>query len=134
MMSLAQLGPSTRSNVCFCYVSLSVLAPLHGEPSIEFQRPPVPTPTLGVVSSKRKLSSNRQDQVRGQESGFARCVQHPWSDLSLLYHDTDYEISLLQLLEKATNGTVIEISVTGMVHVGPRYLCLMNHARYCRPV
>ena len=27
----------------------------------------------------------------------------------------DYEISLLQLLEKTTNGTVIEISVTGMI-------------------
>ena len=26
----------------------------------------------------------------------------------------DYEVSLLRLLEKVTNGTVIEISVTGM--------------------
>ncbi len=28
---------------------------------------------------------------------------------------SDYEISLLRLLEKVTNGTVIEISVTGML-------------------
>lgn len=27
---------------------------------------------------------------------------------------TDYEVSLLRLLEKVTNGTVIEISATGM--------------------
>ena len=29
----------------------------------------------------------------------------------------DYEISLLRLLEKVTNGTVIEISVTGMAYI-----------------
>ena len=30
-------------------------------------------------------------------------------------HLADYEISLLRLLEKVTNGTVIEISVTGSI-------------------
>ncbi|KAG6376358.1 RNA 3'-terminal phosphate cyclase/enolpyruvate transferase [Boletus reticuloceps] len=48
---------------------------------------------LSVLSGK----SVRIDKIR---QGFL-------SDIS------DYEISLLQLLEKATNGTVIEISVTG---------------------
>jgi RNA 3'-terminal phosphate cyclase len=33
---------------------------------------------------------------------------------------TDYEISLLRLLEKVTNGTIIEISVTGAI---PRLIC-----------
>ena len=31
------------------------------------------------------------------------------------YMYTDYEVSLLRLLEKVTNGTVIEISLTGML-------------------
>jgi len=34
--------------------------------------------------------------------------------LTFLY-PPDYEISLLRLLEKVTNGTIIEISVTGAI-------------------
>lgn len=30
--------------------------------------------------------------------------------------DVDYEVSLLRLLERATNGTIIEISVTGELY------------------
>ena len=52
---------------------------------------------------------------------------------------TDYEVSLLRLLEKITNGTVIEISYTGpwshsLLHTELRlkycqgHLCLSNPA------
>ena len=90
---------------------------------------------LSVLSGK----SVRIDKIRfadknpGLQGVFSNhglsCLR--WTRLSDV---SDYEISLLQLLEKATNGTVIEISVTGMVHVDSRCICLMNRIRYCRPV
>ena len=36
----------------------------------------------------------------------------------------DYEISLLRLIEKVTNGTVIEISLTGMLPPSLIPLCI----------
>jgi hypothetical protein len=90
---------------------------------------------LSILSGK----SVRIDKIRfadknpGLQGVFcSRGLSYPhWTRFSDV---SDYEISLLQLLEKATNGTVIEISVTGMVHVDRRYIRLMNRIRYCRPV
>lgn len=81
---------------------------------------------LSVLSGK----SVRIDKIRsadknpGLQGVFRnRGLSYPrWTRLSDVL---DYEISLLELLEKATNGTVIEISVTGMVHVERRYICLI---------
>ena len=44
-------------------------------------------------------------------------------ELMLDCGSADYEVSLLRLLEKVTNGTVIEISYTGKL---PWYLCLRS--------
>jgi hypothetical protein len=36
-----------------------------------------------------------------------------------MHFRADFEISLLKLLEKVTNGTIIEISITGKELFGP---------------
>lgn len=86
---------------------------------------------LSVLSGK----SVRIDKIRSEDKnpGLQGVFHYLGPTCPARQGVSDYEISLLQLLEKATNGTIVEISVTGMVHVDPRYICL-NCIRYCRPV
>ena len=48
--------------------------------------------------------------LRGMLSEYSLSGRHSTESL-------DYEVSLLRLLEKVTNGTVIEISLTGMLYI-----------------
>lgn len=45
----------------------------------------------------------------------------------------DYEISLLRLIEKVTNGTVIEISLTGTRPLSSIFSVAEKEYRYCNP-
>lgn len=87
---------------------------------------------LSVLSGKPV----RIDKIRFEDKnpGLQGVFCEPVLARSVFFDVSDYEISLLQLLEKATNDTVIEISVTGMVQVDPSYICFMNRLRYCHPV
>lgn len=45
----------------------------------------------------------------------------------------DYEVSLLRLIEKVTNGTVIEISLTGTRPLSSNFSVTEKKDRYCNP-
>jgi hypothetical protein len=48
---------------------------------------------------------------------FAVCYPNTASEIDTEQTCLDYEVSLLRLLEKVTNGTVIEISLTGVLYL-----------------
>lgn len=68
---------------------------------------------LSILSGKhvrinKIRSEDKNPGLRGVLADFA------FPNLPLSPVCADFEISLLRLLEKVTNGTIIEISVTGM--------------------
>jgi RNA 3'-terminal phosphate cyclase len=103
----------------------------HGSDCLSYpvQWSPAPPESSCIVSFEWKSCSNRQDSFRRQESWPSRCdfvrFSNPieWSPTFL----ADFEISLLRLLEKVTNGTVIEISVTGMITMITLVCSLTTH-------
>lgn len=71
---------------------------------------------LSILSGKPvRIDKIRPDDknpgLRGEQDGLV-CG-------SMLTICADYEVSLLRLLERVTNGTVIEISVTGTLSICP---------------
>ena len=67
---------------------------------------------LGVLSGKpiRIDKIRSEDQNPGLRGSFSRQICCNMLNVRLW---ADYEVSLLRLLERVTNGTIIEISVTG---------------------
>jgi hypothetical protein len=74
------------------------------------------------------------DKIRpaDKDPGLRGALSHTQRRRYPLNEHPDYEVSLLRLIEKVTNGTIIEISLTGVP-----YLCFVqyvtNKARYCNP-
>ena len=71
------------------------------------------------VYPQRQACSNRQDPLGGQRSWSSRCCFFfsGAGDFNADVRSLDFEANLLRLLEKVTNGTVIEISYTGALCV-----------------
>ena len=62
---------------------------------------------------------------------FDRVIENVCTEAERSTTRTDYEVSLLRLFERLTNGTVIEISLTGALKP-TRYLVLWLTAFYLR--
>lgn len=71
---------------------------------------------LSILSGK----ALKLDKIRPDDKNPGLRGAHPLfrlhRDLGLKSRFQDYEVSLLRLIEKVTNGTVIEISLTGSSH------------------
>lgn len=79
---------------------------------------------LSILSGRHvKIDKIRSDDKNPGLRGTKCMVSGPTHLLNL--GTTDFEVSLLRLLEKVTNGTIIEISVTG---ASPTLLALASQS------
>lgn len=114
-------GDLDQASLHFRATATLLSTPGHGPGSkrTAIQRTPTLEESTCSLYTERKGCENRQDPLRRQESWSERYARPTCPSCGTDPCIADYEVSLLRLLERITNGTIIEISVTGAF-----YTCL----------